>query len=481
VGWTIANHYKKCMNKKEFQEFLNQTTLTSVEKGQAWNFYKTENPEAAIVFVQDIENARGVIRRSLLLRSSPIPYQVWGAKYIEKEAIAQMVGAARLPVALAGALMPDAHAGYGLPIGGVLATENAIIPYAVGVDIACRMMLTVYPSSPNILKNPKSPEYRHLYTALLNNTIFGSGSAGIHDGKIEHPILDQSHWELSKLTRSLRQTAIHQIGTSGGGNHFVEWGELEISNAANSLNLAPGYYLALLSHSGSRGVGFKIANHYTKMAMLQMTELDQSVRHFAWLSLDRDLGQEYWEAMQLAGEFASANHHVIHQRIGQTIGMTPVAVVENHHNFAWREKIVVNGKEKEAIVHRKGATPAGKGVLGIIPGTMADPGYLVMGKGNPNSLNSASHGSGRQMARTKAKKMITYEEQMRYLLKHGIDLIGGGLDEAPQAYKPIDVVMEEQKDLVEILGRFQPKIVRMADEENLEEVSTLPQGVVEGE
>jgi tRNA-splicing ligase RtcB len=469
------------MNPKEFQELLNQTMLTSIEKGKAWNYYKTESPKAAIVFVKDIENQLASIRKNLLLKPSPVPYKIWGEKHIEAEAMAQMAGAARLPVAIAGALMPDAHMGYGLPIGGVLATEDSVIPYAVGVDIACRMMLSIYPSSPQVLKNPKNSEYKHLYSALLNNTIFGSGAIGIHDGKIEHPILDKSHWELSELTRSLRQTAIYQIGTSGGGNHFVEWGELEISNSENPFNLAAGHYLALLSHSGSRGVGFKIANYYTKIAMSQMTELHHSVRHLAWLPLDQDLGKEYWDAMQLAGEFASANHHVIHQRISRAAGITPIAKVENHHNFAWREKICINGKEKEAIVHRKGATPAGNGILGIIPGTMADPGYLVVGKGNADSLNSASHGSGRQMARTKAKKTITHEQYMEYLLKHGIDLIGGGLDEAPQAYKPINVVMEEQKDLVDVLGKFQPKIVRMAAEESLNPQSTLPLGVVEGE
>lgn len=468
------------MTPKEFQDLLNDTILTSKEKAKAWKHYNAESPNAAIAFVKQIEKKHGTLRESLVLKSSPIPYKIWGEKYIEAEAMEQMAGAARLPVAIAGALMPDAHMGYGLPIGGVLATEDSVIPYAVGVDIACRMMLSIYPSSPHPLQNSKNSEYKHLYSALLNNTVFGSGAAGIHSGKIEHPILDKSCWELSELTRSLRNTAIHQIGTSGGGNHFVEWGELEITNPNNPFNLAIGTYLALLSHSGSRGVGFKIANYYTQMAMAQMTELDHSVRHLAWLPLDKDLGQEYWNAMQLAGEFASANHQVIHQRISQAIGIASIATVENHHNFAWRENIVVNGIEKEAVVHRKGATPAGNGILGIIPGTMADPGYLVVGKGNPDSLNSASHGSGRQMARTKAKKTITHKQHMEYLVKYGVDLIGGGLDESPQAYKPINVVMDEQKDLVDVLGKFQPKIVRMAGDQSLKSKSTLPQGIVEG-
>lgn len=206
------------MNPKDFQELLGQTMLRAKEKGQAWNIYKTKSVGEAIKFVKDLEDTYASIRKDLTLRSSPIAYKIWGQNYIDDETLIQMNGAARLPVALAGALMPDAHKGYGLPIGGVLATENAVIPYAVGVDIACRMMLTVYSSSPDIF----TTEYEHLYSALLDNTVFGS--PGIHDGKIEHPILERSHWTLSKLTLSLRQTAIYQIGTSGGGNHFVEWG-----------------------------------------------------------------------------------------------------------------------------------------------------------------------------------------------------------------------------------------------------------------
>ena len=121
--------------------------------------------------------------------------------------------------------------------------------------------------------------------------------------------------------------------------------------------------------------------------------------------------------MQLAGEFASANHHVIHQRVAQAAGLQPIATVENHHNFAWRETIRVDGSKREAIVHRKGATPAGKGVLGIIPGSMGDAGYVIAGKGTAASLNSASHGAGRQMSRNQAKKTITPKEQAAYLKK----------------------------------------------------------------
>lgn len=451
------------MTPQEFHKYIQQSTLRRKERDEAWRIYKASGPQAAHDFVTDHESTVTQTRMNVALRSTPAPYGVWGQEYIEQGAINQMTNASRLPVALAGALLPDAHQGYGLPIGGVLATENEVIPYAVGVDIACRMMLTVYPTTGQVLTQPENPVCQALKQALVENTIFGSGADGIHDGNIEHEILDEKNWTGTPLLRSLRLTAIRQIGTSGTGNHFVEWGELEVQDGNNPLQLAPGNYLALLSHSGSRGVGYKIADHYTRLAMAELSDLDQTVKHLAWLSLSREVGQEYWDAMQLAGAFASANHHVIHARIANAMGLQPIASVENHHNFAWREKIVVDGQERDAIVHRKGATPAGDGVLGVIPGTMADFGYVVRGKGNPKSLNSASHGGGRQMSRSSAIKTITKEEQYAYLSKRGVTLIGGGLDEAPQAYKPIQGVIQAQSDLVDILAVFQPRIVRMAD------------------
>ncbi len=456
------------MTPEEFNQLLTSTTLSRKEQGKAWRLYKTSGADNALNFVRTAEERLVLLRQNLALRDAPVPYHIWGQEHIESSAINQMNNAARLSIAVAGSLMPDAHQGYGLPIGGVLATENAVIPYAVGVDIACRMMLSIYPVPPHILGKQESPEYGHLKEVLINNTVFGAGANGKHDGKIDHPVLNEENWKSTNLIRGLRLTAIHQIGTSGTGNHFVEWGELEILDPNNPLNLKEGNYLALLSHSGSRGVGYKIADHYTQLAMKLMPELDKSVKHLAWLSLDSEEGQEYWEAMQLAGKFASANHHIIHERIAQAAGLKAICSIENHHNFAWREKIVVNEVEKEVIVHRKGATPAGPGVLGIIPGTMADVGFLVVGKGCAESLNSASHGSGRQMSRTMALQKITAQQQTEYLSQMGVTLVGGGLDEAPQAYKSIHKIIEAQRDLVDVLGKFRPRIVRMASDSGLE-------------
>ncbi|MCE5294762.1 MAG: RtcB family protein, partial [Chlamydiales bacterium] len=440
------------MTPKDFHTLIEKALVTPKERAEAWRLYKEVSPDAGVTFMQNIERYFTKLRSELKLKDTPVPYKIWGQEHIEQGAIDQMIHSARLPISVAGALMPDAHQGYGLPIGGVLATDNAVIPYAVGVDIACRMMLTVYPTDSCILHNPKSSEYALLEKALLENTIFGSRSEGIHDGKIDHPILDKNNWQTTPLIKSLHLTATRQIGTSGTGNHFVEWGEVTIKDANNPLHLKPGSYLALLSHSGSRGVGFKIADHYTKLAMAQMPNLDDAVKHLAWLDLSREAGQEYWDAMELAGKFASANHHIIHQRVAKASGLTPIATVENHHNFAWRETIQINGKAKDVIVHRKGATPAGQGVLGIIPGTMADTGYIVSGKGNPESLHSASHGGGRLMSRRNAIKTISAHDQAAYLTKRGVKLHGGGLDEAPQAYKQIEKVIAAQSDLVDIIG-----------------------------
>jgi tRNA-splicing ligase RtcB len=404
---------------------------------------------------------RREIRRDLIprLHDEPIGYEVWGAEGIDTGAIAQMDSAMRLPVSVAGALMPDAHVGYGLPIGGVLATENAVIPYAVGVDIACRMRLSVYPVSPAAL-DEKPDLFKR---ALLDRTYFGAGVS--NDQRPDHEVLEDQTWRDTKLLKSLRGTAAKQIGTSGTGNHFVEWGVLTLTERDDSLGLEPGDYLALLSHSGSRGVGFKIANTYSQLAMQMQPNLDKSVRHLAWLPLDSEAGEEYWHAMELAGRFASANHAIIHRAVAHRAGLEEAASVENHHNFAWRERVLtLDGSEKEVIVHRKGATPAGPGVLGVIPGSMGDPGYVVRGRGVPRSLASASHGAGRAMSRRQAIDRIPKAERDAYLRARGVTLLGGGMDESPQAYKNINEVIAAQEDLVEIIARFTPRIVRMASE-----------------
>ena len=386
----------------------------------------------------------------LSLNKTGIQFNVFGQEYIEEGAMHQMYTAAKLPIAVAGALMPDAHSGYGLPIGGVLATENAVIPYGVGVDIGCRMCLSVFDVDPKELIQRES-----YFAGEINEaTLFGSGAQ--FDRAADHEVMENELFYELPLLKNLHGRAWKQLGSSGSGNHFVEFGEVEIVEKDEVLGLPAGKYIGLLSHSGSRALGANIANHYTKIA-ISKRRLPQDAKNLAWLTLDEEEGIEYWNAMNLAGDYASACHHVIHDKIAKQLGKKPLTMVENHHNFAWKEK----WEGKDVIVHRKGATPAGKDVLGIIPGSMTAPGFIVKGKGETAAVNSASHGAGRKMSRTKAMASVTDKQLKEELQKHGVKLIGGGLDESPFAYKDIEVVMKSQQHLVDIVGKFTPKIVKM--------------------
>jgi tRNA-splicing ligase RtcB len=324
----------------------------------------------------------------------------------------------------------------------------------VGVDIACRMKLSVLDIPAADLKKLDAS----LKNALNRETIFGAGATFKRPN--QHDVLDMD-WNITPMISRLLDTkARGQLGTSGSGNHFVEFGTITVSQGDKDFDLAPGEYLALLSHSGSRGAGAMIANHYSRLAMDLHPELPPDLKYLAWLDMDSEPGQEYWAAMNLMGHYASANHAIIHQRVTKAIGAKVIAGVENHHNFAWKE----THDGREVIVHRKGATPAGEGVLGMIPGSMADPGYVVRGRGKPESLASASHGAGRAMSRTAAKEKFRWAHIKPMLEERGVQLISAGIDENPFAYKNICEVMAAQADLVETLAEFNPRIVRMAPE-----------------
>ncbi len=427
-------------------------------------------------FVSDAlrgEFAKALLKAPPPPRAEPVKYRQWGTG-LEPDAVLQMEKACLLPVAVAGALMPDAHVGYGLPIGGVLATENAVIPYAVGVDIACRMKMTVL----DIPVRDVANKQERLTRAIEAETRFGVGAN--FKTRREHAVMD-ADWSVSPITRQNKDKAWSQLGTSGSGNHFVEFGlftteETIVSNAARPLTpalspdggegvrkeLPPGTYVALLSHSGSRGTGAAVCDHYSKIAFAQFPDLPSELKRLAWLSLDSQEGREYWAAMELMGLYAAANHACIHEHVAANLGAEVLLDLENHHNFAWKERHVIDGVEREVIVHRKGATPAGEGVLGIIPGSMATPGFVVSGKGNAESLNSASHGAGRTMSRKAANEKFNWKDVKRFLREQGVTLISAGLDEVPMAYKNIQQVMAAQSDLVRVLGQFDPKLVKMA-------------------
>ena len=397
-----------------------------------------------------------------------ITYRQWGTD-LDANARQQMENACQLPVSVAAALMPDAHVGYGLPIGGVLATDNAVIPYAVGVDIACRVKLTVLDVPTDWLRRRETD----LIRAIEAETRFGIGAEFRHHRT--HPVMDED-WSVSPVTKRFRDKAAAQLGTSGSGNHFVEFGEFTVAEPiqfgvppSGGPSLEPpkggapsefpaGTYLALLSHSGSRGTGAQVCDYYSRMARSKHKDLPKELSYLAWLDLDSDDGREYWAAMELMGQYASANHLLIHKHIARHLGAGVLLDIENHHNFAWKER---HGG-RDLVVHRKGATPAGAGVLGVIPGSMASPTFVARGKGQPESLNSASHGAGRVMSRNKARESFNWKMVNPYLAERGVKLISAGLDEVPMVYKNIEAVMAAQTDLVEPLAKFFPRLVKMA-------------------
>ncbi len=386
------------------------------------------------------------------LRDAPAPFHVYGevGADISPVAVGQLELALRLPIALEGALMPDAHVGYALPIGGVFAAHRAVSPAMVGVDIGCRMHLSLFAVPPGEFLGRRETLFRD----LLAVTTFGVGADNARPA--DHAVLDKGRWALTGQTRGLRDKARRQIGTSGSGNHFAE---LVVGERLDAESGLPETFGGLLTHSGSRGVGYALANHYMRLAALETARTARVPKMYEWLSLDEDAGREYWAAMELAGDFARANHEVIHAAFARRSGLTPMATVQNDHNFAWRD-----GADR--VIHRKGATPAEKGVLGVIPGSMGSASYLVRGEGVPEALHSASHGAGRVGSRTSVRDEISLGEVRRRLKEQDILVEGLSAEEAPPAYKDIERVLKIQVEagLVTPLARMMPVAVVMAGE-----------------
>jgi len=445
IAMRVMEKNYKHTRKEEAMEILKNILAAPVEY---------ENDAVLGLIAQQLIPKVAAEGAEISLNQNGIQFSVFGQEHIEEGAMHQMYQAAKLPVSVAGALMPDAHSGYGLPIGGVLATKNAVIPYGVGVDIGCRMCLSIFDINPKELVDKEAYFAREINEA----TLFGSGGQfdSAHGGTTDHEVMDNQAFYQMPLLKNLHGRAWKQLGSSGSGNHFVEFGVVEIAEKDAVLGVEAGNYVGLLSHSGSRALGANIANHYTKIA-ISKRHLPQEAKNLAWLTLDEEAGMEYWIAMNLAGDYASACHHIIHAKIAKQLGRRPLKMVENHHNFAWKEK----WEGQDVIVHRKGATPAGKDVLGIIPGSMTADGFIVKGRGEAAAVNSASHGAGRKMSRSRAIASVTDKQFKDELKKFGIKLLGGGLDESPFAYKDIHEVMQSQKALVDVVGKFTPKIVKM--------------------
>ncbi len=411
-----------------------------------------KNGQSDTEIVARLKEAYGCAEAVAALSDIPAPFYVCGeiGGDIDPVAAKQLMLALRLPIALAGALMPDAHVGYALPIGGVFAAHRAVSPAMVGVDIGCRMHLSIFPLPPREFQARRALLFRDLQAV----TTFGIGES--RPAPADHAILNADNWTVTSQTRSLRDKARRQLGTSGSGNHFAE---LVVGQRLDAGTDLPQDFCGLLTHSGSRGIGYAVANHYMRLAAQETSKIARVPKMYEWLSMDGDAGREYWAAMTLAGSFAQACHEVIHADFARRAGLAASITIQNHHNFAWQD-----GPDR--ILHRKGATPAEAGTLGVIPGSMGSASYVVRGEGCAAGLQSASHGAGRVGSRTAARDRISLGNARRDMQQQDILVEGLSAEESPAAYKDIERVIRLQTEagLITPLARMLPVAVIMAGE-----------------
>jgi tRNA-splicing ligase RtcB (3'-phosphate/5'-hydroxy nucleic acid ligase) len=390
-----------------------------------------------------------------VISSEKIPVKMW-LDDIEDSALSQAKALANLPFAFKHvAIMPDSHTGYGMPIGGVLATKGVVIPNCVGVDIGCGMISV-----------KTSIKCEDMSVDLLKKILGGSAE---YKGGIRSSIpVGRNHHSSSQdwsgfddapnieIVQSQLKSATRQLGTLGGGNHFIE------------IQKGDDGFIWIMLHSGSRNFGYQIAKVYNKMAQMLCKKWYSDIPDpkgddgLAFLPLDSEEGQEYLVAMNYALDFALASRLHMMDRIKNEIlkhvDCTFGEVINKSHNLAKLE----NHYGQNVVVHRKGATSARLGELGIIPGSQGTHSYIVEGKGNAESFCSCSHGAGRKMSRTKAQNELSLEEEQAKLDSQGIlHAIRGkkDLDEAAGAYKDIGEVMRNQSDLVDIKVELSPLAV----------------------
>ena len=387
-----------------------------------------------------------------------IPVYCWSDP-IEAEAMGQALNVANHPRArIHFSVMPDGHSGYGMPIGGVAALHNAISPYMVGNDIACSMLAVRLPWTIDQFMDMRVRKLIHDEIKKRVPTGFMHNSD--HNSVMEYGVADLilsmgGFWGLDSGIVS-RESIANQLGTLGGGNHFAEL-QADQSNR-----------MWVMIHCGSRGIGSNICTKYNKLAVQETGHL-VSDKNLSFFDFDSDIGQEYFRHMLFCMEFSRQNKLVIHARIFDAItavlGKPRVEVEHNEdthvhvfHNFA----SVETHFGEEVVVHRKGATPAGVGVMGIIPGNMGSSSYIVRGLGNPDSFSSCSHGAGRSMSRSKACDSITLSSVNQRMAGIYFDSCKEIIDESPDAYKNIKSVMEAQTigddALVEIVHELRPLI-----------------------
>jgi tRNA-splicing ligase RtcB len=333
--------------------------------------------------------------------------------------------------------MPDCHVGFGMPIGGVLATRDIVIPNAVGVDIGCGMC-----ASQTSLTEVDETTLRHLVSTIpaIIPLGFKHHSSDQYWKEFDHapdiPIIQQ------ELT-----SARCQLGTLGGGNHFIE------------IQKGDDGQIWVMIHSGSRNFGYKAAEHYHRLAREICTSHNTALpsMDLAYLDMQTRKGQEYLEVMRYCCDFALANRQAMMRKVIELLqentGAQELQQVNIHHNYAAIEEHY----GRPVLVHRKGATRASKGLTGIVPGSMGSPSYIVRGLGNPESFESCAHGAGRRMGRKEAERKLDLAEERHKMtgIVHGLQS-KHNLDEAPGAYKDIDEVMQNQSDLVEILVQLKP-------------------------
>lgn len=372
-----------------------------------------------------------------VIDTEKLPIKMW-LEDIEDSALDQAKNLANLPFAYKWiALMPDSHSGYGMPIGGVMATHEVIIPNCVGVDIGCGMIAVKTSISDIGVENIK----------LVMGDVRKSIPVGFNHQK------EAQEWEGFNRAPDIQiiqqqlESSRKQLGTLGGGNHF-----LEIQKGNDG-------YIWLMIHSGSRNFGLQTANVYHKKALALCEKWQSDIPHkdLSFLPMDTKEGKEYYDAMKFCLEFAQANRALMMTRFMESLncftGAEKLEEINIHHNYAAFE----HHFGKDVLVHRKGATKATLGLRGIIPGSMGTSSYITEGLGYEESFMSCSHGAGRRMGRKEATRTLNLEDEQRKMdgIVHGLR-VSGDLDEAPGAYKDIDTVMENQKELTKILVQLKP-------------------------
>lgn len=384
----------------------------------------------------------------LVERFKGVPVKMW-LDDLEQSARQQAINVSEFPDTFKHvALMPDSHAGMGVPIGCVFATENTVIPNAVGVDIGCGMTAV----SLNIAENQIREDHKFIEKEIRERGILSvrrEKRADVRD-VVQAPYS-------SLLNEDILANATKQLGTLGGGNHFIEFQRDKHGS------------MWLMIHSGSRNLGQQIGKHYDKLAKEENKANFSSVppsHKLAFLQRNTPNGQSYLMDMRFAVEYAKRNRlkmindilDILKVKSKPNWGVANGTVIDCAHNYAAME----NHFGKNVLVHRKGATFAGENILGLIPGSQGTNSYIVRGKGNKESFNSCSHGAGRFLSRSRAKEILDLEfEKYRLADINVIHSLNsrGNLDEAPGAYKDIDIVMDNQEDLVEVVNKLAPVFV----------------------